>query len=473
MRRFLLAATAIVGATAGLSQIASAQTTYTVSPPPPPATSMPAATPLPGTVQVRFKARLVFDAAVAGDSGYTNTDPATGIATKLSPGPQFQSYVRLFPGFDGQASNGLKYGASIELRQSTNNNAGGLPAKDGLTNPYYFRETGYVGTDRVGTFRFGQTDSVTSLFMTGTMENWDYEGGWNGDAPDFLSPGTGINWVFPENDPWDNSVRVVYLSPRFGTSNAGFDFGVSYSPSETQSGGSLCPAATNPHASCQNLSSISGPTTQFSTITASANNWRNEYDIVGRFTGAFGAFGVTATVGYIGSGVVQGSTNGTAGGSADFAGATPLSFKKISAGDAGIVLTFGGLAVGGHYTGGMINGNQLIASGQPQEHAWIGGASYAFGPFIVGFHVLNQQYGGAYAGSLATATNPNPKVGLRVDKGISAGGTYSYAPGANLYLTYIYGNRTQRGFDFINNAASQVHNRVQAQAINIGNVFDF
>ncbi len=34
------------------------------------------------------------------------------------------SYTRLYPGFDGVAANGLKYGASLEIRQDNNSGAG-------------------------------------------------------------------------------------------------------------------------------------------------------------------------------------------------------------------------------------------------------------------------------------------------------------------------------------------------------------
>ncbi len=78
MRKFLLAAAAVVSVSPGLIGIASAQATYTVTPPPAPATRMPASTPEPGTVRMHLKGRLAFDTGIAGDSGYNPTDPATG-----------------------------------------------------------------------------------------------------------------------------------------------------------------------------------------------------------------------------------------------------------------------------------------------------------------------------------------------------------------------------------------------------------
>ncbi len=76
----------------------------------------------------------------------------------------FGDYARLYPGFDGVAANGLKYGASLEIRQDNTAGAGGgvygsVSQTSRTRNELYFRrEWGYVGTDRFGTVRVGSAD---------------------------------------------------------------------------------------------------------------------------------------------------------------------------------------------------------------------------------------------------------------------------------------------------------------------------
>ena len=189
MRKLLLAATAMIGATAGLATMANAQVVppaVVVTPPPNPSSGagLPTAGPLPGTAVVRLNVRIVADFMVGGgsDNGYKN--PTTGITSKYAP-YYFGEYARLYPAFDGVTQNGIKYGASAEIRQ----NSGGIGINQAFANNngtagntlFWRRETMYVGTDRLGTLRFGQTDGVQSLFIVGTFENFDYEGGWDGD----------------------------------------------------------------------------------------------------------------------------------------------------------------------------------------------------------------------------------------------------------------------------------------------------
>ena len=82
----------------------------------------------------------------------------------------FEGYARLYPGFDGVAANGLKYGASLEIRQDNTFGAGGgadgsITGNDRTRGLLYLRrEWGYLGTDRFGTVRFGSADQPTSLY---------------------------------------------------------------------------------------------------------------------------------------------------------------------------------------------------------------------------------------------------------------------------------------------------------------------
>src|SRR6185437_6477608 len=83
------------------------------------------------------------------------------------------SYFRLYPGFDGIAANGLRYGASVEIRQDGNYATGGgiygsQSANTAAQGRLYVRRAwGYAGTDKLGIVRFGATDGPSDLFMVG------------------------------------------------------------------------------------------------------------------------------------------------------------------------------------------------------------------------------------------------------------------------------------------------------------------
>ena len=211
MRKLLLASVAGLGAWGAIASDASAQnavqtptqsnasySTYSGG------AALPAASaPTPGTVVVRLNGRVRF---YAYDS---NSRDASAV---VAPNPQaskldtygFAEYGRLYPGFDGVAANGLKYGASLEIRQDTSGLAGGgsngsISANDPKRAGLYFRRVwGYLGTDAVGTVRLGSTDQPTSLYLTGNFENFN-DGGWNGDLPGFIPGNVAPAWPFSDN----------------------------------------------------------------------------------------------------------------------------------------------------------------------------------------------------------------------------------------------------------------------------------
>ncbi len=76
------------------------------------------AVPAPGTIVIRLNGRVEVDVTAnytSVDKGVTATGAPTGY--KLNP-VGVSSYMRLYPGFDGMAANGLRYGAAIELREN-------------------------------------------------------------------------------------------------------------------------------------------------------------------------------------------------------------------------------------------------------------------------------------------------------------------------------------------------------------------
>ncbi len=431
MRRYLSAATALAAVAIALPAAAQAPAsglqaglggdTAIFGP----TTPYPGPTNLPGQIEFYFRGRLHFDMMLGGDS----LDHGKG--TK-SGEVYFGEYARLYTGFEGAAANGLRFGAYLEIRQ----NGGGLGSSTARNTLIFRRETGYLKGD-LGELRFGQTDGASGLFLTGTFENFD-GGGWDStDLPNLFSGNAVIVWPFEDTSAYYGTSKVVYLSPRFG----GFDFGLAYEPNATGSGEANCASAALGGAECPRASTIAGP--------AAAQYRRNMVDVVGRYTGALGPVGVTATLGAL----TAGHVNNTA---------APASDPTVV--QTGLVVSYGGLAVGGNVMTGNINGSFVpLPEGGRHETAWIAGTSYAAGPFIVGAAINGTDYQGAMG----------PGIGGRHELGIAVGGTYAWAPGTALYLSFLYGHRHQVGYDFATGAPGSASNNTSATGVLIGNTFNW
>ena len=367
----------MIGATAGLATMANAQVvppTVVVTPPPNPSSgaSLPSTSPMPGTAVVRLNVRLVADFMLGGgsDNGYKN---AQGVTAKAAP-YYFGEYARIYPAFDGVTPNGIKYGASLEIRQ----NSGGIGINNAFANNngvagntlYWRRQTGYVSMDKLGTLRFGQTDGVQTLFQVGTFENFDYEGGWFGDLPGLFSGGqtagvgTSLVWGFPDSSAFYTTSKLVYLSPNFG----GFDFGLDWEPASNQTSGDTACAGTGANAGvnvstntisvgCATVTSLAGPN---SLIASQLATRRNMTTIGARYRGAFGPVGVVANGNWVHSGLGHAVLDAN-----PFT--DPVAYKGFNYFDGGLVGTFGGLAAGGHVDVGAKNATSLAGPRARQQ----------------------------------------------------------------------------------------------------------
>ena len=486
MRKLLLATVAALGASVGVATEAYAQ-----------------AFPTPGTVTVRLNGRFRFYGAVMSDKNSDNTAAGTptgqvnaaGQGTALGTNKQanytFGNYARLYPGFDGVASNGLKYGASLEIRQDNSSGAGGgqfggISQQNRARSALYFRrEWGYIGTDQLGTIRLGSTDQPSSLYMTGNFENFN-DGGLNGDVIAELSGPLQVTWPFADVGNYYTTTKAIYLSPQL----YGLDFGVSYEPNSGNVVlGSGCgsgsgvganfvnQAGTFLPATGANGQGVSGPgcdRLSSSPSNAESGRRRNTVDALLRYRGTFGGFGIAATGGYIGGGHVLDNsgvpfTNNPLG-----AGGIRPNFDGLSVGDFGVALTYGGFSVGGKYQYGRFNGQwSLVPKGLPSGEAYLFGASYTIGPVVVGAHYLNYES----AGDLGNAFFGRK----RREQGIGAGGTYSLAPGLSIFVSYDWNDRKQSGYNFITGqgvtAASPggnaFNNKVTSQVFGIGTSFSW
>ena len=164
MRKSLLAGVAVFGAVGAIQGSAYAQT-----PPPPPAPLAPAAplgtliplsaggngksandnnnyqpapipgavaTPTPGTFVIRLNGKIWTEYGIGGGNGIVGPTPATGGPAKQTINSGLGTYFRLYPGFDAQATNGLRYGGQVEIRENfiaTQSNTAGATTSGDFT----------------------------------------------------------------------------------------------------------------------------------------------------------------------------------------------------------------------------------------------------------------------------------------------------------------------------------------------------
>jgi len=491
MRKLLLATVAALGASIGVASVADAQTF-----------------PEPGTVTVRLNGRFRFYGAVMNDKNSDNNAAGTASGNVNAAGQgttatgavngtnklanyTFGNYARLYPGFDGVSTNGLKYGASLEIRQDNSSGAGGgqyggISQQNRARSALYFRrEWGYIGTDKLGTLRFGSTDQPSSLYMTGNFENFN-DGGLNGDVIAELSGPLQVTWPFADVGNYYTTTKAVYLSPQL----FGFDFGVSYEPntgnvvlgSGCGSGSAVGAnfvnqAGTFLPAAGANGQVVAGPGCDRLTSSpsnAESGRRKNTVDALLRYRGTFGAFGIAATGGYIGGGHVLDDSGAAFTNNPLTATGIRPNYDGLNIGDFGVALTYGGFSVGGKYMFGRFNGQwSLIPKGLPSSEAVLFGASYTIGPVVVGAHYLNYQS----AGDLGNAYFGRK----RREQGVAAGGTYSIAPGLSLFVSYDWNERKQPGYNFITGqgvgptspGGNAFNNKVTSQVFGVGTSFSW
>jgi hypothetical protein len=490
MRKLLLASAAILGASVGMAAHAYAQqatndtigdSVVTLN------TTGDSATtdstdgqsfPTPGTVTVRLNGRYRFYAGVMGQ-GAARTSNFTGAASSVTTSNGVNNtniginklsnygtmeYARLYPGFDGVAANGLKYGASLEIREEGNHPAGGsagsISSSVQSTGTLYFRrQFGYLGTDQFGTIRVGTDDGVSSLYLTGTFENFD-GGGWDGDIPEMLPGVDQLAWPFTDAGGGYATQKIVYMSPQF----YGFDFGVDWEPT-TASGaasssgcgasqftGTIQSAGASVAApGCNNLSSTS---------TSDQARRKNTFEAAVRYRGTFGAFGTNTSVDVTHSGHVL------------FSGVTPAQqFQDLNYVQVGSTLTWGGLTVGGNWKYGDFDGLDVPSpDGSKVSTAWIAGASYSVGPVIFGASWIDYIHPN---GVVETST-----IGSKREQGFAAGATYSLAPGVSLIASYLWDELKQGGVNLAPNSVnaagtfpSNLNNKVNASVFALGTSF--
>jgi hypothetical protein len=408
--------------------------------------------------------------AILGNNG-------TGTA-KLQPNTLY-SYARLYFGADAMATNGLRYGAAIEVRQNLAGEQSGASAStySSLQTLFVRRAFTYVAGDRWGIVRAGQADGLISLFDNGVTTNQYLPTGnlQNGDGYALLVPGnTSVPFFFLSlaGAEYTNN-KLVYLSPQI----SGLDIGVQYAPntsngfginanaggignSLTGSGngtGITCNTATS---GCPNLSAGPG--------ILDGSRILNQTAIGARYQGAFNGVGVLAYAVY----EISGHADYTGARTASVLGNTVAGsrftgqYDGLNFGNGGLAVTYGGFTIGGNVIGGRLNGQlQLTPQNAVSEVAFMFGAKYVAGPLVVGIAAERGNSQGA-----VNLTGLSQRRSQAIDVGLG----YTIAPGLVTYAEYQYNTQTQGDFNFVTGAVgSSANNTVKSQGFLLGNVVTF
>lgn len=423
------------------------------------------AVPKPGTIVIRLNGRVEVDLTAnftSADVGVNANGTPNGY--KLNP-VGIGSYMRLYPGFDGVSSNGLRYGAAIELR--TNFGAADRtfasptsgPANSPSTNSsaqtvFVRRAFGYVASNQAGLLRLGQADGVLGLFdnCIFTSQCWDAGiTGMNGGALQATTPTGPTNipfaWLTASGAEYGNS-KIVYLSPQI----FGFDVGAQYAPNMGnifQDGG-LGVGCGQAGPTCINVSSGNDPT-----------RWLNQVGVGLRYQHNFGAVDVKTYGFYEAAGKEQLTTAAYVAPSPT-ASAQALRYDNLSFYKAGIAVTAFNITAAIDYIGGAVNnGLQMRPTGGVSTNAVLPGLTYANGPLTMGLQVgiVNSQGAAQLTG-----------LSQRHEFEVATGGTYKVAPGMQVVAEYMYTQRHQGGFNFSTNAVGPTRDG-KGQGIMLSTVF--
>ena len=388
----------------------------------------------PGSITVRLNGRVNWYAGIESSSVDNNSSTGTKTSTD-----NFLGYLRLYPGFDGVAANGLHYGAAAEIRIN-----GGQSA--GAETLYVFQDYGYFGLPQLGQVSFGQENGPSVIFETGTFEGFN-DGGWNGDIEGMIPTVANPVYPFPDSgSQYDQaSSKIVYLSPTL----AGFQFAVGFTPNQTPSNYTDAPTSV--------------------TTPIIGGQPRNLIDVGGQFTKTFGPVGVQIGADYTNAGQVAGTASDPS---------LVTGYKNLSILSGGATVTVAGFTFGGNSSYGAFNmadGDtfQLEPDGGSKALGWLAGADYTMGPLVFGasffrFTQTGDLPGGIDTGSGATITSAGLTTGQQQNDGVAAGATYTLVPGVSLFADYLYGMRQQGGYDFQTGNAGTDNNNVQSQLFGVG-----
>jgi outer membrane protein OmpU len=388
----------------------------------------------PGQLTVRLNGRVNWYAGIEASS--LDDDSSTDDKTSTT---NFLGYLRLYPGFDGVAANGVHYGAAAEIRTN-----GGEAASDETL--FLHQAYGYFGSPRFGQISFGEENGPSVVFQTGVFEGFN-DGGWDGDIEDMIPEAANAIYPFADGSSSysESTSKIVYLSPVM----AGFQIGIGFTPNQTA------------------LNYSDAPTSVTTPIIGGQP--RNLIDLGGQYTQTFGPVGVQIGFDYTNAGQVA-YTGGPA--------AVPTHYRDLSILQGGGTATIAGFTFGGNAVYGSFNVADsynilLEPDGGTNAMGWLVGAQYTTGSIVLGasffrFIQTGDIPGGIDGGSGAAVTSAGLTTGQQQNDGIAAGATYTVVSGVSLFVDYLYGMRQQGGYDFGTGNAGTANNNVKSQLLGVG-----
>ncbi len=466
----------------------------------------PVANPTPGTIVIHINGKVEVDLqgtwssadsrTVTAPAGSVGGAPiAAGAATpaatvlgnngsgavKISP-QAIDSFARIYLGADAMATNGLRYGAAIEIRQDftgqkSNNASSGASGYSSLETLYVRRAFVYAAGDQWGIVRVGQADGLIGIYdngvttfqflPSGNLNGGDLNGNTvqNASVPFFFLGQAGNEY---------GNAKAVYMSPQI----AGFDFGLQYAP-DTSNGngiggsnfglnGSIIGSGTGTGLNCT-VANSGCPTLSAGPGVQDGSRATNQTAFGVRYQGTLGGVGVLAYGVYEFSGHAQ--YTGPSPTANTFLGNIPGSkytgnYDGLSFGSGGLALTYAGFTVGGNVIGGRINGQlALDPQGGAPMVAYLAGAKYSAGPWTIGIVGEHADYQG----------NVN-MVGLTQSRAraIDTGVSYAVAPGMTVWAEYMWQDIYQGGVNQITGAVgSNANNDIKSQGVLLGDVVNF
>lgn len=444
MRKLLLASVAAMGATLVMSGGAKAQPVKPVA---------------PGTLVVHFNGYFQFE---IGDEGSSFNTVTTSAGTfKVNPITTIGDF-RIYPGFDAQTVNGISYGVFSEIRTGYSDAGVGQNGKpiittstgsDSLSSLYVKRAYGYIGTPDYGYVRFGQGDSAFTLLQAGVVEafgdggQWTLEGGQALMFPSNSVPAGGNQFIYADQTPLYATDKIVYVSPAI----YGLNVVAGYEPNSNgiKEGYNNDIAASSTSA---NLSS--------SPVAADIGKRRkNTVDAGLQYLDTINGYKIKAS-----ADILHGAPVAFTGAASALAATAPYGYDELNVYQFGGQVTFAGLTLGANLKGGQVeDGYTFKPKGGRDGLAYIFGASYVIGPYVLGASYFNSQTNGAYV--------PGGKKVARTlsEYGIAVGANYVISPNLSLFTQYEYGHRHQPGNTFgVSQVPANTRGNTQGQSIAFG-----
>ena len=400
------------------------------------------------------------------------------------------SFGRIYAGGDGMATNGLRYGAAIEIRQNftgqiSSNASSGASGYASLETLYVRRAFTYVAGENWGIVRMGQADGLIGIFDNGvTTFQFLPTGNLNGGDLQGLSfqrlahlrvPGPGGQRVCQREGGVSVAAdRRVRLRPPVCAEHVERQ---RHRAADNALNGSITGAGTGTGLSCT-IANTGCPSLSSGPGIQDGARALNQTAIGVRYQGAFGGLGVLAygvyeisqaadytglkTPAVLGTTTTPGSKfNGT--------------YNGLSFGSGGVAVTYAGFTVGGNIIGGKINGQlALQPSGGAPLLGVLAGAKYVNGPWTVG--IVGEEYWEQGTVTLSGLTQ-------RKARALDAGVGYAVAPGFSVFAEYLWQDQTQNGNNFLTGAVGVgaagvangaiFNNNVRSQGFLVGNVVNF